>query len=343
MLQIEYPWLLLLLPLPWLVYRYAPPYRQHQPAVRVPYFHSAVKQLNLTARDGANVIAQPGHQRLLVMLIWSLLTVALARPVWLGTPISQERSARDLILAVDISPSMSEAAASNTVDNIAESSGKLQNSQPGSSRLEVVQQVVDQFIVRRNKDRVGLLLFAGQAYPQAPLTMDHSVVRTLLKESRVGFAGPNTAIGDAVGLAIKLFAASEAEEKILILLTDGNDNGSSMPPLKAAQIAADESIVIHTIGVGDSRADEAIKLDTATLMDIAKSTGGQFYRANNQAELQEIYHRLDQLTPTRVKTLSYRPTHQLYHWLLTAVAALLSVGIILQRVLCNDLRSRTNN
>lgn len=324
MLQIEYPWVLMLLPLPWLVYRYVPAFRQQREAVRIPHFQKAVEHLALAPERGAAVVRQSPLQRGVVLLAWGLLTLAVARPVWLEPPISQERSARDLLLAVDASPSMAEVTTAVEVQ----------------SRFEMVQQVVDQFIARRTKDRIGLLLFAGEAYPQAPLTLDHGAVRRLLQEADVGFAGPNTAIGDAIGLAIKLFDASEAAERVLILLTDGNDTGSRMLPLKAAQIAADEGIVVHAIGVGESDDEVAVGLDVDSLRAIARITGGRFYRASDPRGLQTIYRELDRLTPERIKTLSHRPRRQLYHWPLAGLTLLLLLGTLVQGVSQHRSRRR---
>jgi Ca-activated chloride channel family protein len=191
------------------------------------------------------------------------------------------------------------------------------------ARVDAVKKVVDGFIGRRQGDRIGLIVFGAAAYPQVPFTLDHETCRILLEQTEVGMAGPRTVIGDAVGLAIKEFARSRVKERVLILLTDGNDTGSRMPPLKAAEIAKQQGIVIHTIGIGDPNAKGEDKVDYATLEKMAAATGGRFFRGDDEKQLEQVYATLDGITPQNFKTLTYRPKRPLFMFPLGAAVLML--------------------
>ncbi|NWA02653.1 vWA domain-containing protein [Pseudomonas gingeri] len=310
MWQLDYPWLLLLVVLPGIGYRYLPAYREARSAVRVPFF-AAMSQAAGQVPDLAGGTRDRG-QLLLNALVWVLLVLALARPVWIEPPIEHQQPMRDLMLAIDISQSMETRdftdAGGNQVD-----------------RLSAVKQVVQDFIQRRKDDRLGLIVFGSGAYPQAPLTLDHASLAILLADTGIGMAGPNTAIGDAIGLSVKLLEQAHETEKVLILLTDGNDTSSAITPEHAAAMAAAKDVVIHTIGIGDPNADGEAKVNLAGLQQIAKATGGRFFRAEDRTALDQVYSTLDQLTPHQVKILSHQPKRELF-WLPVATAiALLAV------------------
>jgi Ca-activated chloride channel family protein len=192
-------------------------------------------------------------------------------------------------------------------------------------RLEAVKLVLDDFISRRESDRIGLVVFGGQAFLQAPFTLDHEVSRQMLAETRIGMAGPQTVIGDAIGLALKAFEGSETEDKVLVLLTDGNDTDSKIPPPTAADLAAKEDITIHTVAIGDPETEGEERVDLQALQDIAAATGGRAFRGEDREGLEAIYRELDALEPVEVETLSYRPRRPLYFWPL-GVAVLLIFG-----------------
>jgi len=212
---------------------------------------------------------------------------------------------RDLLLAVDLSGSMEArdftAATGEQVD-----------------RLTAVKQVLDGFLSRREGDRVGLIFFGTAAFVQSPFTEDLEVCRLLLGEARVRMAGPRTVVGDAIGLAISVFEESELEERVLILLTDGNDTGSRIPPDKAAEIARDRGITIHTVAVGDPAAVGEEQLDVEALQAVAGTTGGVYAFAGDRSELEFVYQRLDELDTRDVETQSHRPRSELYAWPLGA-------------------------
>ncbi|WP_248914827.1 vWA domain-containing protein [Pseudomonas moorei] len=310
MWQLDYPWLLLLLPLPWFGYRYLPDYREARSAVRVPFFTAmsrAVGQAPSQAGTRSN-----RWQLLLNLLVWALLLLAAARPVYVEKPIERQQPVRDLMLAIDLSQSM------ETTD-FTDANGQKIN------RLDAVKAVVHGFIDKRKEDRLGLIVFGSGAYPQAPLTLDHASLSLLLDDTGIGMAGPNTAIGDAIGLSLKLLDQAREQEKVLILLTDGNDTSSAITPDHAAAMAAAKGVVIHTIGIGDPDASGEAKVNLQGLQQIAAATGGKFFRAEDRNALDQVYNTLDTLTPHQVKTLSHQPKRDLFWWPLGAAIALLSL------------------
>ncbi|NWE13627.1 vWA domain-containing protein [Pseudomonas yamanorum] len=310
MWQLDYPWLLLGLPLPWLAYRYLPEYREARSAVRVPFFASLSRAVGQT--PAASGIRTNRLQLLLNLLVWALLVVAIARPVWIEKPIERQQPVRDLMLAIDISQSME-------TQDFTDANGQKIN------RLAAVKQVVHGFIQRRRDDRIGLILFGSGAYPQAPLTLDHASLSLLLDDSGIGMAGPNTAIGDAIGLSLKLLDQAHEQEKVLILLTDGNDTSSAIPPDHAASMAAAKGVVIHTIGIGDPGASGEAKVNLSALQQIAEATGGRYFRAENRDTLDQVYATLDQITPHQVKTLSHQPKRDLFWMPLAAAISVLAL------------------
>jgi Ca-activated chloride channel family protein len=310
MWQLDYPWLLLLMPLPWLAYRYLPHYREARSAVRVPFFRGMTQAIDAVPSNGG---AQHNRAQLLLnLLVWAFLVVAIARPVWVEKPIERQQPVRDLMLAIDISQSM------ETQDFNDANGHRI-------DRLAAVKQVVHGFIQQRKDDRIGLILFGSGAYPQAPLTLDHASLALLLDDSGIGMAGPNTAIGDAIGLGLKLLDQAHELQKVLILLTDGNDTSSAIPPDHAADIAAAKGVIIHTIAIGDPQASGEAKVDLSALQAIASATGGRYFLAEDRDSLAQVYATLDKITPHQVKTLSHQPKRDLFWWPLSAALALLAL------------------
>lgn len=300
MYQLEHPWLLALLPVPLLVWWLAPPHREETASVRLAFFDEIARAAGLTPAAGAVVPRTNWIQKVLAPLCWGLIVLALARPQLVEPPITKTEPARDLLLGLDLSQSM------DTRDFRDPSGAAI-------TRVEAVRRVVDDFVQHRATDRIGLLVFGDAAFPQVPFTLDHATVRALLADSVPGMAGPRTALGDSIGLAIKLFEKSAAPEKVLILLTDGNDTASRMPPAKAAEIAKQRGIRIHTVAIGDPNASGEQKVDVATLQRIAATTGGRSFFGADQAQLAEIYATLDAITPVDQKTLSWRPKRELFY------------------------------
>ncbi|MDD1002495.1 vWA domain-containing protein [Pseudomonas sp. TNT2022 ID642] len=308
MWQLDYPWLLLLLPLPWLAYRYLPAYNEARSAVRVPFFAAMSRAVG----EAPGIVGNRRNhwQLLLNVLVWALILLAAARPVFVEKPIERQQPVRDLMLAIDLSQSME-------TEDFTNANGEKIN------RLAAVKEVVQGFIDKRKDDRLGLIVFGTGAYPQAPLTLDHASLSLLLADTGIGMAGPNTAIGDAIGLSLKLLDKAHEQEKVLILLTDGNDTSSAITPDHAAEMAANKGVIIHTIGIGDPSASGEAKVNLSALEQIAKTTGGQFFRAEDRNALDQVYATLDRLTPHQVKTLSHQPQRELFYWPLGAAVALL--------------------
>ncbi|MEZ5592184.1 MAG: VWA domain-containing protein [Gammaproteobacteria bacterium] len=325
MLQFDYPLAFLLLPLPLLVYWLSGAYRDRGQALRVPFFQRLVELTEQQPRAGAVVIRKTLLQRAVLALSWVLVVLALARPEWAGEPIVQEIAARDLLLIVDLSGSME-------AQDFSDAEGAK------VTRLQAVKQVLDEFISRRQGDRLGLAVFGDAAFPQTPFTEDHATVRTLLDELQPRMAGPKTMMGDAIGLAVRLFDASDKDNKVAILLTDGNDSGSQMPVTQAARIAAERGITLYSIAIGDPTTVGEDALDTGILETIAELTGGRFFLALDRAELDAIYAELDKLEPNKLDTLSYRPKRALFHYPLAV--ALLAQLLLAAGMIAGSARTR---
>lgn len=321
MIHFEWPMLILALPLPLLIRWLLPAdMPEQQAALKVPFLD------DFTFGEAKSVTQNHQWPLLLATLAWLLLVLACMRPLWMGEPIEQAVSGRDLMLAIDLSQSM------DVEDFIV---GKRR-----VDRLTATKKVATQFIKRRAGDRLGLILFGTQAYLQTPLTFDRATVTTLLNESAIGLAGKSTAIGDAIGLAVKRLKKQQADSRVLVLLTDGANTAGEVTPLKAAELAAEYNLKIYTIGIG---ADEMIvrsffgnrkvnpsqDLDEKTLKAIAKKTGGRYFRARNTQELDKIYQLLDELEPVEKDKQYFRPKTELFFWPLAAallLASLISIG-----------------
>lgn len=325
MFSLSYPWLLLLVFVPPLLRQVLPVYREPQQAVVVPWFQRMADLLGQKPSDGAVVVQAKPLELLFLWLLWAILVLAIARPQYLEPPVSRVIPTRDLMLLVDLSGSMETRDFTNAQGETVD-------------RLSAVKEVLDDFLTRREGDRVGLIVFGNAAFTQVPFTQDLGASRILLEETSVRMAGPRTAFGDAIGLAITLFEQSEVEERVIIALTDGNDTGSRVPPSEAAKIAKDKEITIHVIGVGDPAAVGEEKFDEEVLRNVASTTGGRYFLAADRDELQEIYSELDRIDTRDVETASYRPRIDLFHWPL-ALFLLLGVfyhgGLLVRRVVNN--------
>jgi Ca-activated chloride channel family protein len=311
LLTFAYPWLALLLPLPALVFWLLPVHAENRPAVRVPFFALLVSLTGQQPRAGVVVVRRGLWRTASLVVCWLLALGALMRPQWIEPPLHREKPARDLLLLVDLSGSM------DTQDFTDASGGKV-------SRLAAVKQVLDAFLAKRQGDRVGVVVFGNSAFTLVPFTTDLKLCRKLVQEMQVGMAGPRTALGDAIGLGVNLFARSTVPARTMIALTDGNDTGSQVPPAEAARVARDHKIVIHTVAVGDPTAAGEDKLDEAALKDVADMTGGDFYRALDRAQLSDIYRRLDEIETRKVDTVSFQPRIELF-WLPLLPMVLLSM------------------
>ncbi len=311
MINFEWPWVFFLIPIPYLVRKlFSPAEMAKDAALRIPFLD------DFKSLTGKAIVEKSSQLKLwLAMFAWLLLILAAARPQWVGEAVEIPISGRDLMMAVDLSISMEQEDF--------QLNGRLIN------RLEASKLVAGEFIERRTGDRIGLILFGQQAYLQAPLTFDWKTIRTLLDESALGLAGRSTAIGDAIGLAVKRLREKEAEgekiNKVLILLTDGANTAGVIEPLQAADLAAHEGLKIYTVGIGADemlvrslfgtrRINPSLDLDEKTLTAIAEKTGGKYFRARDTKELKEIYAILDELEPVEHDPQQFRPHKSLFHW-----------------------------
>jgi len=309
MFTFSYIWAFLLLPLPLLVRWLSRPHQEVRPAVRTPFFDELVALTGQTPSSGSIIRRESRTRQIVVSLCWVLLVAAMARPQWIEKPIVKQVASRDLLLGVDLSGSM------NAEDFATADGKKIQ-------RLAAVKQVLDSFLKRRQGDRVGLIFFGTAPFIQAPFTEDLETCSELMTDAEVGMCGPRTAFGDAVGLAINMFKDSKMETKLLIMLTDGNDTASKLPPQKAAEIAQSSGIVIYTVAIGDPTAVGEEKLDEKTLKEVARTTGGRYFWAGDRKNLETIYQEIDKITARKVQTISYRPKRELYQWPLGAAIVL---------------------
>ena len=307
-----WPWLLLALPLPLLVRAVLPAERLGGPGLKVPY----------GARlDG---IAQAGRGRLrggfnpLAAIAWLLLCIAAARPQQLGEAVQPPQAGRDLLLALDLSGSMSEP--------------DMELGGRPVDRLTAAKAVLADFLDRREGDRVGLLVFGRRAYALTPLTLDRTSVREQLADSVVGLAGQETAIGDAIGLAVKRLRPQPAGQRVVILLTDGVNTAGMLEPRKAAELARSEGVRVHAIAFGGEGSLSVFgfklpmpgagdEIDEATLRVVAEQTGGKFFRARDASELTGIYAEIDRLEPVRRPGRAVRPKLERYAWPLAGAFA----------------------
>ncbi len=301
MLQFEYPWFFLFLLVQPLVWWLSPPYKEQRDSLQIPYLQRLAGLTRQTPSKAAVILRRHRALLFLLPLWWALIVSALARPVWVADPIEKTESTRDLMLLVDLSGSME-------TEDFKDPQGKR------ISRLDAVKMVLADFVERRRSDRLGLIVFGNEPYLQAPFTRDHEVVQTLLSQTRTKMAGMQTAIGDAIGLAIKHFESSKSEHRTVVLLTDGNDTGSKVPPKKAAEIASQRGITIHTVAVGDPKTAAEEKMDIEALQAISRATKGSFFRADDRVQLDTIYRRLDEIEPEKIKAISYRPRYPLFQW-----------------------------
>ncbi len=316
MFELAMPWTLLFFPLPWLIWFLVPKISLKLPtALRVPFYQA----LSNIVESGKHHGVMQGKISLL-FLIWFLLLFALAGPRWVGEPEPLTREGYDIILALDISGSM-------------ELSDMMMHGRP-ATRLSVVKRAAEQFVKQRNGDKIGLILFGSQAYLQTPLTYDRHSVLMRIEDATVGLAGKTTSIGDAIGLAVKRLENVPAKGRVIILLTDGVNNSGVLAPLKAAELAALDHIKVYTIGLGSDgnqnmgnglffNMNMMADLDEDTLKEVAKITGGRYFRATDSQSLQSIYTLINQMETNKDEdALFFRPQQEYYFWFV-AVAILL--------------------
>ncbi|MDQ6963365.1 MAG: VWA domain-containing protein [Mariprofundales bacterium] len=321
MINFAWPWVAIALPLPLIIYHLLPRVeRAEQPQVLQVPFADDIRHLT-TSTPPHSHSARLSRVRLSIMVVvWLLLVIAAVRPQWMGDPIALPMKGRDIMLAVDLSGSM----------RIKDFS--LQGRQV--TRLTATKLLAADFIQRRTGDRVGLILFGDQAYIQAPLSFDRDTVQKLLMESAIGLAGKRTAIGDAIGLAVKHLSTGKSDNQVLILLTDGVNTAGRVSPMEAAGLAKKAGLRIYTIGIGanqmlqqgffgTTQINPSADLDEKMLTDIAAETGGAYFRAHSSGEMAQIYRDIDTIEPIAHDKQFFRPVTELLCYPLGAAFLLL--------------------
>lgn len=322
--NITFAWwpLLFLAPLPFIIlwlFREAPKQTQSIYNYSLPYM--------ITERE------TPSRPALwwLKWLVWLLLLLALARPQWLGdatVPITHQ--GRNMMIAVDLSGSMQ-------IPDMRWNGERV-------SRLVALRHLLGQFVTQRKGDQLGLILFADHAYLQAPLTFDTTTVHHYVTQMQQGVVGNQTAIGEAIGLGVKELLKVPAKQRVLILLTDGQNTAGVVDPLQAAKVAKDNHVTIYTIGIGARHFsaptlfgmqsfNPSQDLDEKLLKQIASMTNGQYFRAASSEQMAQIYKRLDKLEPIKGAKQYYRPKQELYFWPLLIATLLILISPFAQMTL----------
>ncbi len=325
MISFIWPWLAVLLPLPLLVYFLSPKKVASSAALKVPVLLPGV----------SSKASALGEQRLPVWLaagVWCLLILAVTRPQWLGDAIEIPTQGREMIIAVDLSGSMQ--IEDMRVD------GKTVD------RLVMLKALLGEFIERRAGDRLGLILFGDDAYMQTPMTYDRATVQQMLDESVIGLVGQKTAIGDAMALAVKRFVNKKESNRVLLLVTDGQNTSGKISPQQALQLAVAKDVTIYTIGIGAEvmlerslfgtrKVNPSRDLDEGTLSEIAKQTGGSYFRATDGETMSRIYQMLDQLEPVEQDQQQMRPLTALFFYPLALAMMLIIVQMLLMQTRFN--------
>lgn len=324
-LHFEWPFMAALLLVPFLIRILLPPAERKAklPVIRFPHL-----DILRTAFGGFTPAQKTGSRlfTILALLFWALLTLTLMRPQIVDQMTEVENQGYDIILAVDLSGSM-RALDFATEDNIV-------------NRLDVAKDVVAEFVLDRQNDRIGLVLFGDYAYQYAPLTQDTQAIAKMLKETVTSMAGDGTAIGDAIGLSVKALRERAEGSRIIILLTDGEDTASSIPPPQAAKLAQDYGIKIYTIGIGSNGlvpypnqhgriVMAEMRLDEKLLQQIADTTGGTYYRVTDPQALKKVYDEINRLEKSESETRHYLIRTPLYRYpLAAALFCLLLMALI---------------
>jgi Ca-activated chloride channel family protein len=322
MFTFAWPYAFLLLPLLWLCQWLWPKKSKNEEAMlRVPFL-ARVQALNNLPKS--NRISGHFFRKFLSLLAWVCIVIACANPQWLGNPLPIKQDGRNIMMVIDLSPSMQ-------IPDLVRNSKNI-------SRLQTVKEVASGFIDKRQGDKLGLILFASKAYLQTPLTFDRQTVQTMLNDATIGLAGDRTAIGDAVGLGIKKLSTENINSRVLILLTDGGNNSGSIDPADAAQLAKDEKIKIYAVGIGATQmvvngmfgsqvVNPSADLDEDMLKKITSLTGGQYFRAQDDKTLTNILDVINQLEPVSAESKTARPETSLFYWPLAAALLFFSLLI----------------
>ena len=316
--QFAYPYIAFLAPLPFLVYWLLPAIKNKSSALVFPYFEQTVITSNQKPKKSSHIKKRNWISWISMYLVWVLLLVALASPEIVGKPEKKIKTSRNFLILADLSFSM--ANKDWFIDN------------NRVTRWAAVKDIMQDFIIRRKSDRMGLIFFASNAYIQASFTSDLNTVQNLLDEADVGMAGQMTNIGKAIVKGMDLFERDTIKSKVILLLTDGVDSGMDILPLDAANMAKKDSTIIYTVGIGDP-GDSSSDLDERTLTEISDLTGGKYFRAKDAEELERIYTELDSLQPIEYEEESYTPKTLLFYYPLGLAMILGFISILISHII----------
>lgn len=326
MYQFIWPIVFLLLPLPLLCRRFLRAVsgvsNWFSGALKVPFFHR-FQAMNLPIQ--AN---QRRFSPLLWTLVWILLVTAAARPVWLGNPVSLNKDVRNIMLTLDVSGSMEEQ--------------DFDIHRQPITRLDIVKLLAKDFIQKRSGDNLGLVIFGSEAYTYAPLSPDTKTLTSLLNEIGIGIAGNQTAMGDALALAVQSVVSVPNNNRIVIFMSDGFSNAGNISIEEALKVAKEAQVKVYTIGIGSDKQtiqdlfgfvqmNTTIDLDEDTLRKIATETGGQYFRAKSSADLQKIYELINQLETIKTEDISVRPRREIAFYFILLALALWAFGFLMER------------
>jgi len=325
MIHFDFIWALAALPLPLLVY-WLPSKKQAEIApLKMPTLHKGMQ--------ASSYIPEKKKSSLVTLsAIWLLLVLACTQPQWLGEAVNVPTEGREMMIAVDLSGSMQ-------VEDMT-LNGRSVN------RLDMLKVLLGEFIERRSGDRLGLILFGDDAYMQTPMTFDRKTVQQMLDETVLGLVGKQTAIGDAIALAVKRFDEKKDSNRVLLLLTDGQNTAGKITPEQALELAIAKDITIYSIGIGADvmvqnslfgarRVNPSSELDEESLQQLADKTGGQYFRARASEDMSQIYQLLDNLEPVEQEQQQMRPLTALFYWPL-GLALLISLLSLLFTIFSNS-------
>ncbi len=309
MIHFAWPFVFLLLPLPFIARRLpGQAGRENSAAIKVPFF-AEIK----TISKKPGVFSPAGRKASLLWGLWLLLLMAAARPQMPGKLQNYTVPVRDIILALDISRSMTRQDMGET----------------GKSRLDVVKEAAADFVSKRQNDRIGIILFAEQTNLYMPLTVDSQALNKMLSGVRAGLLGSLTALGDALGLSLQYLEKSQARHKIIVLLTDGVNNAGNVAPQDALQAAEQKGVTIYTIGVGSENTAQG-GVDTAFLKQAAERTNGLFFMVDDRSALDRAYREISRNEPLSEASVYLIKQKELYFWPLLVFVLIIS-AVVFQR------------
>jgi len=306
-----------LLPLPLLMIRFSSISTARRVALKVSFIEQLKQASGMALTEQQPVSRASNVQKLLAVVVWLLVILALSKPQWLEEPLIKEISQRDMLLAIDLSGSMETRDFRLKADKV--------------NRLEAVKAILIPFLQQRQGERMGMIFFGSAAFVQAPFTTDLNALSQLLNEAQVAMAGPRTVLGDSIAMAVKLFEESKVDDRLLIVLTDGNDTSSRVPPEQAAKLAQQYQIKIITIAIGDPQNAGEHPIDKDTLQMLADTTGGQVYFALDSESLNQVMAEINRLSPKQVEQQTLSPTTELYYIpLILGILLVLSYGFFIR-------------